>query len=150
MAFRCHRAGRFGAGLGKVVGNDLALRSLCNRIIGALADGIVRGNLQFLDVGADHDWALVGGDIPIGQTEAVDVQIAVAEVLVFLVVEGFQCGGLVGLERRDGAIKHRSPSVGDARISAKDAAVQNTTNPAQATAKVLVFAICKLPLSHYG
>jgi hypothetical protein len=97
---------------------------------------------------------LVGGDIPIGQTEAVDVQIAVAEVLVFLVVEGFQCGGLVGLERRDGAMARSSialPSAGDANwISAKDATVQTTTNPAQATAKVLVFTICKLPLSHYG
>jgi hypothetical protein len=91
-------------GLGKIVGkaDNLAFGGLCNGVVGALANGIVRRKLQIFDVGADHDWALVGGDIPVGQTKAVDVQIALAEILVFLIVEGFECGGLVGLESRDG------------------------------------------------
>src|SRR4029079_18861649 len=61
--------GRFGAGFGKIVGkaHDLTLRSLCSRIIGVLADRIVRRNLQLLDIRADHDGALVGGNMPSGK-----------------------------------------------------------------------------------
>src|SRR6516162_5152398 len=94
------RRGRFGARLGEMVGkaDNLAFGGRCDRVVGALANGIVRRNLQLFDVSADHDRALVGGDISVGQTKAVDVQIAIAEVLVFLVVNGFQRGGLVGLE----------------------------------------------------
>src|SRR5262249_26368883 len=108
------RRGRFGARLGKIVSkaDNLAFGGLCNRVVSALANGVVRRNLQLFDVSADHDWALVGGDIPVGQTKAVDVQIAIAEVLVFLVVKGFQRGGLVGLESGDGALEHRLPICG--------------------------------------
>ena len=108
---RLLRRGRLGARLGEIVGkaDDLAFGGLCNGVVGALANGIVRGKLQLFDVGADHDWALVGGDIPVGQTKAIDVQIAIAEILVFLVVEGFQRGGLVGFESRDRALEHRPP-----------------------------------------
>jgi hypothetical protein len=49
---------------------------------------------------------LVGGEIPVGQAEAKDVKVAVAEVLVFLVVECLQRCGLAGLERGNGAIEH--------------------------------------------
>jgi hypothetical protein len=67
----------------------------------------------------------VRGDIPVGQTKAVDVQIAIAEVLVFVVVESFQRGGLVSPESRDGAIEHRlpisgrTPNCGSAALQAK-------------------------------
>ena len=103
--------GHFGARLGEIIGkaHNLAFGRLCNRIVGALANGVVWWNLQVLDIGADHDGALIGGEIPVGQTKAVHVQIAIAEVLVFLVVEGFQRGGLVGLESRDGPLEHRPP-----------------------------------------
>src|SRR5262249_32817448 len=102
------RRGHFGARLGEIVGkaDDLAFVGLCDRIVGALANRIVRRNLQLFDISADHDWALVGGDLPVGQTKAVDVQIAIAEVLVVLVVEGFKRGGLIGFERRDRALEH--------------------------------------------
>jgi hypothetical protein len=47
---------------------------------------------------------LIGGEIPVGQTEAKDEKVEVAEVLVFLIVECLQRCGLVGLERGEGAI----------------------------------------------
>ena len=105
------RRQRFGARLGEVVSkaDNFTFGGLCNRVVGALANGIVRGNLQLFDVGADHDRALVGGDIPVGEAKAVDVQIAIAEVLVLLVVEGFQRRRLVGLECRYRALEDRLP-----------------------------------------
>ena len=105
------RRQRFGARLGEVVGkaDNFTFGGLCNRVVGALANGIVRGKLQLFDVGADHDRALVGGDIPVGEAKAVDVQIAIAEVLVLLVVEGFQRRRLVGLECRYRATSAATP-----------------------------------------
>jgi hypothetical protein len=94
------RRQRFGARLREVVGkaDNLTFGGLCNRVVGALANGIVRGNLQLFDVGADHDRASVGGDIPVGEAKAVDVQIAIAEVLVLLVGVCVRGTGF-GLER---------------------------------------------------
>jgi hypothetical protein len=59
---------RLGAWLWEIVGeaDDLAFGCFCNRIVGALAAGIVRRNLQLLDVGADHYRALVGGEVAVG------------------------------------------------------------------------------------
>ena len=95
--------------LWEIVGeaDDLAFGCFGNRIVSALADRIVRRNLQLFDIGADHYRALVGGEVPVGQAEAIDVQIAIAKVLVLLVVEGFQRGRLVGLEGSDSALQHR-------------------------------------------
>jgi hypothetical protein len=39
-----------------------------------------------------------------------------AYVLVFLVVEGFQGGGLVGLDGRDGTLEHRPPICGRCQL----------------------------------
>ena len=101
----------FGAGFGEIVdeGDDLAFGCLRDRVVGALADGIVRRDLQLFDIGADQHRALVGGEIPVRQAEAIDIQIAIPEILVFLVVEGFQRRRLIGLERSDCAIEHRLP-----------------------------------------
>jgi hypothetical protein len=59
---RLIHGGRFGAGLGKIVGkaHDLTLRSLCNRIIGALADRIVRRNFQLLTFAPIMTWLWQG------------------------------------------------------------------------------------------
>jgi hypothetical protein len=69
---------RLGAWLWEIVGeaDDLAFGCFCNRIVSALADRIVRRNLQFFDIGADHYRALVGGEVPVRRAEAIDVQIA--------------------------------------------------------------------------
>src|SRR4029077_18268517 len=57
----------FGARLGEIVGkaHNLAFGRLCNRIVGALANWVVWRKLQVLDIGADHDGALIGGEIPV-------------------------------------------------------------------------------------
>src|SRR5262249_5859054 len=112
------RRGHFGARLGEIVGkaDDLAFVGLCDRIVGALADRIVRRNLQLSDVSANHNGALVRGDIPVRHTKTVDVQIAVAEVVVMLVVEGFKRGGLIGLKSRDGPLEHRPPICGRSEL----------------------------------
>jgi hypothetical protein len=49
---------------------------------------------------------LAGREISIGQAEAEDEKVAIAEVLVFLVVEGLKRCVLIGLERGNGAIEH--------------------------------------------
>jgi hypothetical protein len=102
------RRGHFGPRPGEIVSkaDDLAFGGLCDRIVGALANRIVRRNLQLFDIGADHDGALVRGDTAVRHTKTIDVQIAIAEVLVFLIVEGFQRGGLV-LPFCVGSLRHR-------------------------------------------
>ena len=84
---------------------QVACPSARDHVVGALTDRIFF-QLQLPDIGADHQRALVGREISIGQAEAEDEKVAVAEVLVFLVVEGLQRRVLVGLERGNGAIEH--------------------------------------------
>src|SRR5262249_29255040 len=94
------RRGGFGARLGEIVseGDDLPFGGLRDRVISTLADRIVRWNFQLFDVGADQYRALVGGEIPVRQAKAIDIQIEIVEILVFLVVEGFQRRRLIGLQ----------------------------------------------------
>ena len=84
------------------------------RIIGVLADRIVRRNLQFLDIRADHHWALVGGNISVGKTEAIDVQIAVAEFLFFSSLNAFNADSSFALRASMARSIIAFPSAGDA------------------------------------
>jgi len=88
-----------------VDGDEVAFPRARDHVIGALTDRVFF-QLQLPDIGTDPSTTFVGREISIGQAEAEDEKVAVAEVLVFLVVEGLQRRVLVGLERGNGAIEH--------------------------------------------
>jgi hypothetical protein len=57
-------------------------------------------------IGAHQGWIRVRGEFAVGHVVAENLEVAVVELLVVFAVEFAQCFGLVGLERRNGAIEH--------------------------------------------
>src|SRR5215469_9410573 len=92
-----------------------AFRRTLNCVKGSLAYRVVTKS-KGANINADHAGAWKHRELPVRRVEAGNEKIAVVKLLVFRIAERAQCPSLVGLERGDSAIEHRSRFLGSPEL----------------------------------
>ena len=88
-----------------VLYRNASFRCGFNRVVASLPEPVIL-ELQSTDVDAHDGWIWMRREFAVGHVVAEDIEVAVVELFVVLVVELAQRCGFVGLERGDGAVEH--------------------------------------------
>jgi len=103
-----------------VVNRDNAsFRCVLNRLIRSLSDRVVLER-QGSNINVQQRRTFIRRDLAVGEVVAEYIEIAVVELLIAWIIEFAECRSLIGLERANGAVEHRSRFLRSAELLSAD------------------------------